>query len=258
MQKEISLKDFKVIPNYNKRYLLSIDGLVYDSLTKRFLHSKFREGVKNPKKHMVSLVSGRETHSTSIESLLFKIFNVDVVCEILEIDNEQWVDVIGYEGEYQVSSHGRVKSLPRIIMQNGKERIMYGHLTSVKRNNGTGYINVLLSKGEDGRETKYVHRLVAEHFLHKPNNESTTVNHLDFNKTNNHISNLEWMNQVENNKHYFDNKDSHFITKELVHKVASLARDNSAEDISKMLKIEHPIIKQILNRRSVKILLKEI
>jgi hypothetical protein len=248
MNKEILMSDFKEIPNFDGRYIISIDGIIYDTLDKKFLEQKKRTGVKNPKKNMVCLSKGGSSSNTSVESLLFKIFNVDVVFNIKDFNGEVWVDIIGYEGEYQVSNYGRVKSLPRIIIQNGRERIMYGNLMSTKRNNGSGYINILLSKGEDGYETKYIHRLVAQHFV-KNYSWDMTINHKDFNKANNHVYNLECITQKENNIHYKDNEESHFITDDLKLQVSIMyAQEMSIDEMCDELNLQYPVVKQIINK----------
>ena len=101
---------------------------------------------------------------------------------------EQWKSIAGYEGLYEVSDLGRVKSLN--YNHTGKERILKPY------KNGNGYLQVILRK--DGhRKQPLVHRLVAKAFIQNPNNLET-VNHKDEVKTNNVASNLEWMTQGDN------------------------------------------------------------
>lgn len=104
--------------------------------------------------------------------------------------NEIWKDVIGYEGIYQVSNLGRVKSLGND--KNRKEKIL-------KQRLGTkNYFMVGISKNCK-QITKDVHQLVAESFLnHKPCGLKLVVNHIDFNTKNNNLNNLEIITHREN------------------------------------------------------------
>ena len=95
---------------------------------------------------------------------------------------EEWRDIKGYEGKYMVNNLGRVKSLN--YRNTGKEGIMEPH------DNGKGYLRVQLCK--DGKGKWYrINRLVAQAFLPNPNN-LPEVNHIDKDKTNNKVENLEW------------------------------------------------------------------
>lgn len=105
---------------------------------------------------------------------------------------EKWKDILGYEGLYQISNLGRVKSLERTDSLN---RIVEEKILKPRKDKG-GYLMVNLSK--DGKlKTFKVHRLVALHFLPNPNNY-TEVNHIDENKENNAVSNLEWCDRKYN------------------------------------------------------------
>lgn len=119
------------------------------------------------------------------------------------LPNEEWRDVVGYEGLYQVSNLGRVKSLSRrIVYKDGRE---YNYPSKVMKNQkvGTGYRSVTLY-GVNGKKQYSVHRLVAETFIPNPNNLSD-VNHKDGCKTNNILSNLEWLSRSDNQKHAYKN-----------------------------------------------------
>ena len=111
---------------------------------------------------------------------------------------EQWKDIKGYEGLYQVSNLGKVRSLDRIVKQFGHkqeyERLIKGKLLKLHIQNG-GYLIATLTKNNNERKM-LVHRLVAIAFM--GNNEGMQVNHKDGNKLNNKLSNLEWCSQEYN------------------------------------------------------------
>ena len=106
-----------------------------------------------------------------------------------ELANEEWRDVVGYEGKYQVSNLGRMRSfarsnIPRIIVPRCD---VYGYVTYPLFENGK------LSR-------KKAHRLVAIAFI--PNHENfPQINHKDEDKTNNRVDNLEWCTQYYNNRY---------------------------------------------------------
>ena len=110
---------------------------------------------------------------------------------------EIWRDIKGYKGLYQVSNTGRVKSLERTVWNNKgyyktvPERILKGRKTRV------GYLRVQLYKNNKAKNC-YVHRLVAQAFLENIDN-LPEVNHIDENKQNNCIENLEWCSHSYNN-----------------------------------------------------------
>lgn len=118
---------------------------------------------------------------------------------------EVWKDVVGYEGLYQVSNLGRVKSLARFKLNHGKlkpipERILKPWEMS-KQTNGQAYMMVSLYQNAK-RKSALVHRLVAEAFIPNPENKPT-VNHKNGDKYNNQVDNLEWMTQRENLLHAY-------------------------------------------------------
>lgn len=120
----------------------------------------------------------------------------------MENQIEIWKDIIDFEGLYQISSFGNVKSLPRIIKyKNGRHRPFSGCLIKGGKT-PTGYVFVNLKK-EGYKESNYIHRLVAEYFLQNIENKPT-VNHKDGDKSNNHYSNLEWCTHSENTIHAFN------------------------------------------------------
>lgn len=114
---------------------------------------------------------------------------------------EIWKDIKGFEGVYQVSSFGNVKSLSRDVKAHdklgGRRRKKESLLKfDVCKN---GYLRVVLTKDCDGKHF-LVHRLVAEAFLPNPEN-LPQVNHKDENKTNNIVNNLEWCDAKYNSNY---------------------------------------------------------
>lgn len=121
---------------------------------------------------------------------------------------EIWKPVVGYEELYEVSNFGRVKSLDKLVehgrWKDGSTALKKGKLLSA-RDNGHGYLAVHLT---NCRKTKdfYVHRLVALAFLENPDN-LPEVNHIDENKYNNCLDNLEWCSP-KYNSNYGNHKSS--------------------------------------------------
>lgn len=105
---------------------------------------------------------------------------------------EEWKDVKGYEGKYQVSNLGNVRSLN--YRNTGEIRILK------PRKNKEGYFDVKLSDEHRGVKTYRVHRLVAEAFIPNPNNHPC-VNHIDETRDNNNLDNLEWCTFKHNSNH---------------------------------------------------------
>lgn len=113
---------------------------------------------------------------------------------------EIWKDIEGFEGLYQVSNLGRVKSLERVLNHghSWKEKI----LKPQKHTGGYLFVN-LCKDGEIKRGL--IHRLVASAFIPNPD-KLTEVNHIDENKCNNNIQNLEWCTASQNINHGTRNK----------------------------------------------------
>lgn len=111
---------------------------------------------------------------------------------------EIWKPVKGYEGYYEVSNLGRVRSIDRVVVDTVRncERLLKGKVL-VQNDKENGYKTVVFCK-EHKTHNKYVHRLVAEVFIPNPDN-LPQINHKDEDKTNNRVDNLEWCTQLYNN-----------------------------------------------------------
>lgn len=113
--------------------------------------------------------------------------------------NERWKPIQGYDGEYLISDHGRVKSVKKYV----NDELLIRHKIIAPHITHNNYMRITLSyKGK--KRKHYVARLVAEHFVDKPQREKLQVNHRDGNKLNNHYLNLEWVTAKENVQHAFD------------------------------------------------------
>lgn len=112
---------------------------------------------------------------------------------VTDLEGEEWKNINGFENIYVVSNYGRVKH----ILHKGYQTL---RVPSVSPN---GYLKMVLSY-KNRRRTVSVHRLVAEAFIPNPQN-ADTVNHKDFDKTNNRASNLEWLSCKDNILHAKEN-----------------------------------------------------
>lgn len=110
---------------------------------------------------------------------------------------EVWKPIKGYEGLYEVSTYGRIRSLDRIIKRGKVNVSRRGQILKpvIRR---LGYSFVTLCK--DKKDNVAIHRLVAQAFIPNPD-EKPFVNHIDFDPTNINVKNLEWCTQSENMQH---------------------------------------------------------
>jgi len=127
-------------------------------------------------------------------------------CEVCVVDSllsreyeESWVDIEGYDGIYQVSSYGRVRSLDRTVTLKSGEKRRYRGRVLCSHAKGVDYPKVTLSK-VGGLHTVTIHRLVAKAFLPNPK-EHLYVNHKNSLKFCNSVCNLEWCTAAENTAH---------------------------------------------------------
>lgn len=172
---------------------------------------------------------------------------------------EIWKDIEGFEGIYQISNLGQVKSLEKI------DRCPNGGLFTrpeiiMKQSDSDGYKRVQLYK--DGKsKQKLIHRLVCEHFVENPENKSE-VHHIDFDKSNNYYLNLRWSTSKENvnytveagRKHNLSNNHHNAkITLNEAIKIKEMIKDGiRVVDIHKQLSISINIIQNIKSKNSWK------
>lgn len=110
-----------------------------------------------------------------------------------DLPSEEWKDITGYEGLYMISNLGRIRSF--ITRKYLKPSI-----------NTNGYYRVGLSKDNKSKHFR-VHRLVAKHFIgEQETSERKFINHIDSDRSNNTLINLEWVTSMENQCHGYKNK----------------------------------------------------
>jgi len=110
---------------------------------------------------------------------------------------EYWKDIEGYEGNYQVSSTGKIRSVQRIVKRGNNFKPVCERLLRYRVNKGYAYV-VLSLRGKT--RTVWIHKVVASTFIPNPNN-FPCVNHKDENKLNNCVENLEWCTWSYNNSY---------------------------------------------------------
>lgn len=165
------------------------------------------------------------------------------------MEKEEWKPIEGYEGWYEVSSFGRVRSLDRMrtanIPNRGVHTFMKKGICKKQHYHRDGYPMITLCKNGE-RKTFLVHRLVACAFVPNPNN-LYEVNHIDEIKTNNHASNLEWVTRMQNVHHGTGIERMKERTKNHLRPVVQMTMDGSyikqwrcIIDASKALHIPYP------------------
>ena len=176
-------------------------------------------------------------------------------------NDEVWKDVIGYEGLYEVSNVGNVRSKDRVIVYSNGIRVPYEGNMKTQVMNKYGYNYVGLHKDAKSKQGM-VHRLVADAFIPREEGKNH-VNHKDGVKTNNHASNLEWCTPQENVKHAVETgllKDvvgvNHYKTKLTEDMVKEIRKRSSEGETYRALADEFGLVKStigfIVNRKTWK------
>ena len=113
------------------------------------------------------------------------------------MEKEIWRPIKGYEGYYEVSSYGNVRSVDRVVVYSNERKHFYkGQILRLSKDKD-GYLQCNLAKNKKNKLCK-VHRLVAYTFIPNSNN-LPIINHKDVNPSNNHVDNLEWCTYSYNN-----------------------------------------------------------
>ena len=148
--------------------------------------------------------------------------------------NEIWKEIPGYEGYFEVSNFGNFRSLDRIIKyKNNGFRKYPGKMLKVEQMQD-GYQRIVLMK--DAIKKRYMcHRLVALAFIDNPNN-LPQVNHKDGIKNNNHVDNLEWCTQSQNERHSINTLGKTMKGKTNSKPVYCLELDRNFESMSQAIK----------------------
>jgi hypothetical protein len=175
---------------------------------------------------------------------------------IMDNYKEIWMDVVGYEGLYQVSNLGRVKGLDRLIYFNKvkKSNILNQYLSK------NGYYYVTLSKNSKS-ERKAVHRIVCENFIFNKHNKRV-VSHINNIKTDNRIINLEWVSYSENNKKAFleninkpilgSKRHTSTINENTVLLIREMAKINTRKEICQKLNLGYHLVTCVILRKTWK------
>lgn len=145
---------------------------------------------------------------------------------------EEWKDIKGYENIYQVSNRGKIRSMDRkIITVTGKIKNLKGKIIKPHFDKD-GYLQISVHKNNKQKHGK-VHRLVAEAFIKNPYKKEQ-VNHIDGNKQNNNVMNLEWCTDKENKEHaklkgLYNNKGFNNYNSKLTFKQVNRIREEYKE-----------------------------
>jgi NUMOD4 motif/HNH endonuclease len=172
---------------------------------------------------------------------------------------EYWQDIKGYEGYYQVSNYGNVKSLDRVItehpsvkneQQTGKTQTLKGQILK-PHTNSSGYYQINLNR-KSIRTTFAIHQLVAQAFLDN-HLSKPLVNHINGIKTDNNVNNLEWATYSENLEHAYKNRLRRAVK---INEVASKnykrkLTEQQVREIKLLIAAKSLTLKQIANQYDV-------
>ena len=170
---------------------------------------------------------------------IIQIKNTNMQKEIKEV----WYPIYGYEGYYEISINGKVRSLERIIKLKKGTRKLPAKIIKPRINN-CGYKEVRLSK-YGIINTRFVHVLLGEVFIPNPY-KKPEINHLNGLKTDNRIDNLEWCTHAENMQHAYANKLIKHVTKKIIDNCTG-AEFESTKEAAKVYNIKLNTLRCYLN-----------
>lgn len=171
------------------------------------------------------------------------------------IPREVWKPIEGYEGLYEVSNMGRVRSVDRVLPHNEhgtwhlKEKVLKQHWAGPP--NST-YLTVWLHKGHGEQHQRTVHRLVAQAFIPNPEGKEQ-VNHINCDRSDNRLSNLEWTTPLENTQHAWEHGRCEMIGKHQMKEVVNVEtgeRFKSIKEASDKYGATHRAYYQVMNNPS--------
>lgn len=169
---------------------------------------------------------------------------------------EIWKAVTGYNGIYSVSNLGNVK---RIGKGSDNRSIQPKELTKIPSGWQSKYLSVCLTYNNKSKKA-YIHRLVCQSFLGDPPNDSYQVNHIDGDKHNNNLNNLEWVTPKENQQHRYtilkqtqkgENNPANKYSKNEISRVIELykTKQYTQREIARITNIDYRYVNSIVNKK---------
>ena len=222
---------WKDVPGFAGKYMISNTGKVKNIQRGNYLEVKQNKSYR----YVYLTIDSKFSKQLNVVDTMDQLFNDHVYkdeCYVKDLEGEVWMSVPSFESSYAISNKGRVKGLRRRVpSKSGVFRLSMEKLRCGSEDQD-GYL--ILCLYDDGRSiTTPIHRLVAEVFIPNPDN-LPQVNHIDGNKHNNCVENLEWCTNQENMDHSWriglrDNKRRYHVrcidTGEEYHSIYAIIRN---------------------------------